>query len=118
MASVRVRPPALARLEGLLDVGPELFDVLEADAEPDEVVWDASALPAGPRLQHGIRPAEARGVLDQPRRGLDAARRGSTAGDVERHQPAEAGIAHALHCRVGLQAAGEFLRVSGDALHA
>jgi hypothetical protein len=38
--------------ERLLEVDPELLDVLEPDAQPDEVLRDSAALPAGARLQH------------------------------------------------------------------
>ena len=57
--------------ERLLEVGPQLVDVLEADAEAQQAGRDAVALPAGARLEHRLRAAEARRVDDQPRPRLD-----------------------------------------------
>ena len=88
----------------LLEVGPELVDVLEADAEPEQVLGHAVALPAAARLHRRLDAAEARRVRDQPRRRLDLPR---VAGDVEREQPAEARIADGLDLRMGLEPARE-----------
>src|ERR671937_610281 len=110
----------LRRGQRLLEVGPELLDVLEPDAEPQQVLRHAIALPAIPGLDDGVDAAEARCVLDQPRRGLDRAR---VTGDVEREEAAEtaaheargafvteAGVAHALDARVRAEAPRELER--------
>src|SRR5262249_36187365 len=62
------------------------------------------ALPAIARLHRRLDAAEAGRVPDQTRRALDEAH---VAVDVEREQPAEAWIAHALHLRVVLKAADD-----------
>src|SRR5439155_14784617 len=61
-------------LERLSEVFPEVFDVLEADREADEVLRDTVALVAGARLDQGLDPAERGRVRDHPRRALHRAR--------------------------------------------
>ena len=60
-------------LERLPEVGPEALDVLEPDREPQQPGRDPVTLPAVARLELGLRPSEARGVLDRLHRALDTA---------------------------------------------
>src|SRR5690348_2950210 len=89
---VRVPSPALRLLERRAEVGPDRVDVLDADRQAEEPDRDAVALPAVAALHRRAHAAERRLVPDQPGRGLDGALR--AVGDVERDQPAEAGVAH------------------------
>ena len=88
----------------LVEVGPQLVDVLEPDAEPEQVLGHAVSLPAVARLHRRLDSAQARRVLDQAGRCLDLAR---VAVDVEREQPAETGVADALDLRMLFEAADD-----------
>src|SRR5215203_5947882 len=105
----------MSALQSLLEIGPQLVHVFEPDAEPQQVHRHAVAFPAMARLHGRLDAAEARGVLDQARRGLDLSR---ISVDVEREQAAEAGIAHFLDLGMVLKPARELpggLRLALDA---
>ena len=85
---------ARRRAQRLLEIGPELVDVLEPDARRSEARRDALALPAAARLEQRARRRRGSSRSRSRRvRRLDAARRLGAAGDVEREQAAEAGVA-------------------------
>src|SRR5581483_5702283 len=94
------------RGEGLLEVDPELVRVLEPDGEPQQPGRAALAFPAMTGLDLRARSAEARRVLDQAHGALDAERRLSV-GDVERDEPAQAGVADDRHVGMAPQPLGE-----------
>src|SRR5206468_7484011 len=95
--------------------GPQLVDVLEPDAEPQQVLGHPVSLPAVARLHRRLDPAEARRVLDQMGRRLDPAR---ITVDVEREHPAETGVAQGLDLRMRLEAACDLARGLGLAANA
>src|SRR5215208_4966297 len=100
--------------QSLIEVGPDLLDVLEPDAQPEEPARDPVALPAVPALHRRCDAAEARRVRDEARCGLHRPR---VAGNVERDHAAEAGIAHELDRRLRLEAAGDLGCALGVAVH-
>src|SRR5512132_1110589 len=77
--------------ERLLEVGPELIDVLEPDAQAEQVLRYAVTFPAAAALQHRVDTAEAGRIRDRLQGPFDARR---ISPDVEREHPAEAGITH------------------------
>src|SRR3954471_3601295 len=100
--------------ERLLEIGPELVDLLEADGEAQQAGRNAPGLPAGAALHRRVGASEAGRVQDQARAGLDGAR----VRDVEGDDAAEPGIAHGRDARVPLEAVGELGRARGVPGHA
>ncbi len=77
----------LGGAERLLEVGPDLVDVLEPNAEPQEPRRDARALPAGAALHRRVRTAEARCVEDQPVVEVSTDRGSSTSKAIRPEKP-------------------------------
>ena len=75
-------------VERLGEVGPQVLDILQPDAQPEQSGRHAVALPTGARLERRGDAAEARRVLDQAQRALDGPR-GLAVGDVEGEERAE-----------------------------
>src|SRR5262249_29385531 len=90
--------------ERLLHVGPELVDVLPPRAPAQHALRYALAFPAAAALEHGIDAAEARRILDQAERRLDAS---CVDAYVEGEEASEPGITDALDCVVGAEALRE-----------
>src|SRR6185437_4717389 len=84
----------------LLEVRPEHVHVLEPDAQAEQILWNAVALPAATALQYRVDAAKAGRVGDLLQRRFDLSR---VPADIEREHAAEAGIANLVDRRVSPQ---------------
>ena len=98
--------------KGLLEVGPEVVDVLDADGHPDEALGDGRglALPAPAALERRLDAAERGGVHPQ-RRGVGEQVGGLGGRQHGRDDRTEARVADRLDGRVRLEPTGELDRV-------